>query len=301
MLAMRKVLLTGASGFLGWQIWHATPEKVELLGLYHRHPERLPARHGFARVDLTDRDAAWKIFKEWKPAVVLHLAAASSTNFCEQHPEEARKINVEAVEQLCAFCDDVKACLLFTSSGQVFDGLKEWYEEEDEPSPRNEYGRQKAAAEAIVRAALPQGCVVRVPVMFGFAAPETPNFMVEWLRTWEGGGTVHAFRDEERSFLSGAAAAEGLWLLVQQGAEGLFHLGGGEVCSRLSFARRLREVFGLPDAAIAACSREDAAMAAYRPPRVAFTNRKMRELGYRPRRLKEELQRLAALYTPPKP
>ncbi len=291
---MRKVLLTGASGFLGWHVLRSAPEKWEILGLYHRHPERLPHRKQTVRVDLTDKDALWKVMKEWRPEVVLHLAAASSTNHCERHPEETRKINVEAVEHLCVFCDDLRARLLFTSSGQVFDGLKEWYEEEDEPNPLNEYGRQKARAEQIVCNGLPQGCVVRVPAMYGLAAPETRNFLSEWLRTWERGEAVRAFQDEERSFLSGAAAAEGLRLLVDKSAEGLFHLGGAQVCSRLEFARRLRAVFAVPDARIIDCIREEADMPAYRPPRVAFTNRKVMELGYRPRHVEEELQRLAA-------
>ncbi|RMG84424.1 MAG: SDR family oxidoreductase [Bacteroidetes bacterium] len=278
---MKKLLVTGASGFLGRYVARLAPEGWRLVGMCHKHPEGIPRKMEFIQTDLTDKDALWAAFKAIRPDAVFHLAAISSTNFCEENPEISESVNVGATATLTEFCFETRRRLFFTSSGQVFDGLSDVYHESDPVSPKNEYGRQKARAEAFVHKHLPDAVICRVPVLFGQPGPTSRNFAADWLRGWQNGRPAVAFYDEIRTFLSGKKAAEALFLLLEKAAAGIFHVGGREALTRVAFAEILREALQLPDAPIKAKSQSDVKMSAYRPPRVVFESRKIRELGFR--------------------
>ena len=86
---IRKILVTGASGFVGCR----TVEVLE-----NNDFEVLAPSH--KEFDITSADAAEKYIKESKPDAILHLAAISNTGYCEEHPEESYLVNVVGVENL---------------------------------------------------------------------------------------------------------------------------------------------------------------------------------------------------------
>lgn len=65
--------------------------------------------HGLSRadLDLTDSSAAERLWRAIKPDAVIHCAAMSRTKDCEQHPELARGINVEATAHLVRLSKDI--------------------------------------------------------------------------------------------------------------------------------------------------------------------------------------------------
>jgi dTDP-4-dehydrorhamnose reductase len=287
---MKKLLVTGASGFLGWNLSQLIQEDWRIIGTWKNNQNGI--RNGLEniRLDLTNKDQVWKAFKEIKPDAVIHLAAASSTNFCEKNPEISRQINVYATQILTEFCQDLNLPFLFTSSGQVFDGLAEEYHEFDSPNSRNKYGIQKMEAESFIKENYPQSIICRVPVMFGKPSPTSQNFAFNWLKSWEKGDPIIAFYDETRSFLSGKKAAEALLFLLNERASGVFHVGGEEAMSRVKFAKRMIEILKIGDAQIIEKSQNEIEMAAYRPPKVVFRSQKILQLGFDLGRLNDQLR-----------
>jgi hypothetical protein len=83
-----------------------------------------------AELDLTDGLRVDARLRALKPDLVIHCAALSRTKACEQDPELARRINVEATARLANLCRDIP--FIFLSSGEVFDGKTGWYDEADE-------------------------------------------------------------------------------------------------------------------------------------------------------------------------
>lgn len=285
----KKLLITGASGFLGWHVARHAPSGWRLVGTWYTNPEGLPSKSEAAPLDLTNRDATWRMLKAISPDVVFHLAAASNTAHCEAKPEETRLLNVYATAHLAEMCAERRCKLLFTSSSQVYDGEHPPFDEAPNPSPKNAYGQQKLAAEQAIQSIDPPAAIVRVAVMYGQAAPGVSNFLQQWLSTWQRGEAVTAFDDEIRSFLSGKSAAAGLWHLLEKGAEGIFNLGGATSVSRYEFAVMASQTFLLPTAQIIKKSQKEVETAAFRPANLTLDLSKIMGTGFHPITLEEGL------------
>lgn len=80
---MKRVLITGGSGFLGARILQQGLGDAELCSL----PSGFLAAAGEAEVTET--------IQKLQPAAIVHAAALSDTGYCAQHPEEAHRANVE--------------------------------------------------------------------------------------------------------------------------------------------------------------------------------------------------------------
>lgn len=280
---MKKLMITGASGFLGWQVLGNAPATWRAVGTWHEHPAGLPPKSVAIQLDMTDRDAVWKALKTVKPDAVLHLAAASSPAFCEAKKDESKLINVDATTWLAEFCAERGCKFLFTSSEQVYDGAAAPFSEVGMPTPKNEYGKQKLAAELAIQAISPSAIIARMSVMYGQAGSGNKNFLGQWLEAWRRGDSVTAFYDEIRSFLSGTSAAEGLFLLLEKGVEGIFNLGGTDTMSRYDFAQLAATAHHLPQAKIIRKSQLELESPAFRPANLTLDLRKIEALGFVPK------------------
>src|SRR5438046_1768043 len=81
---VRKVLVTGAGGLLGGAV-------AKLYG------ERGVAVDAFdhATLDITNGDAVHEAIERAQPDVVVHCAAMTNVDACEEHPDEAFAVNGE--------------------------------------------------------------------------------------------------------------------------------------------------------------------------------------------------------------
>ena len=105
-----KILITGSSGFLGSRLAYYFKDKYDLL---------LPS-HGELNVS---REEAVKAYMEaHRPEMVIHCAALSNTWYCEGHPEESHRVNVQGTVRIAKACKLIGAKLLLMSSDQVYNG-----------------------------------------------------------------------------------------------------------------------------------------------------------------------------------
>jgi dTDP-4-dehydrorhamnose reductase len=286
---MKKLWVTGASGFLGWHVCQAAQADWQVLGTYATKPIALPGVTT-VQVDLCDRTALQSLFDTLQPDAVIHCAAASQPNWCELNPAESYAINVTASLDLAALCGDRQIPCVFTSSDQVFDGEHAPYAEDAPISPINRYGEQKILAEEGMRSRHPEMRICRMPLMFG-VAPTANSFIQPFLATLRSRNVLKLFTDEFRTPTSAKTAAEGL-LLALNHSYPLLHLGGLERLSRYEFGIVLARVAQLPLELIQPCQRADVPMAAARPQDVSLNSQLAYTLGYQPLSLKQELEYL---------
>jgi len=287
---MKKLLITGASGFLGWNLCQVAKSNWDVYGTYFSHSLEISGVTPL-KVDLRDFEAVKRIFQEIQPSAVIHAAAQSSPNFCQNYPQESQLINVTASCNLAGLCADYSIPCVFTSTDLVFDGLNPPYRETDAVCPVNCYGEQKVMAEEGMLKRYPLTAVCRMPLMFGVATPPATSFMQPFIQTLREGKELSLFSDEFRTPASGKTAAMGLFLALEK-VKGIIHLGGKESISRYDFGRLLTEVLQLPEAGLKACRQKDVKMAAPRPVDVSLDSSKAFELGYAPLSLREELEAL---------
>lgn len=161
MKTIRKILVTGAGGFVGGRVVNALKHEFELITPSHKE------------FDITDSEDVERFMQETKPDAILHLAALSNTGYCEEHPEESYLVNVVGVENLAKSAARHDSRLVFFSSDQVYNGnLETGLLSEDMPvRPENHYGRHKLLAEERASAICP-GCVaLRATWMYDIHRP----------------------------------------------------------------------------------------------------------------------------------
>ncbi len=287
-LDMKKLLITGASGFLGWHLCQLAKQEWEIYGTYLSHPLEIPGMK-ILQADLTNFQELKRIFNDVKPEAVIHTAAHSQPNFCQTNPKESHAINVIASCNIAGLCADNSIPCAFTSTDLVFDGLNAPYRETDAVCPVNLYGEQKAIAEADMLERYPMTAVCRMPLMFGAATPTAKSFIQPFIQTLQAEKELNLFIDEFRTPVSGTTAAKGLLLALEK-VNGMIHLGGKERISRYDFGQILVEVLQLPATRLKSCRQQDVKMAAPRPTDVSLDSSKAFALGYQPLSVREELE-----------
>src|SRR5574337_744991 len=102
---MKKLLVTGTNGFLGWNICQMAKKEWEIFGTIFSHHGEI-AGVNIVKIDLTDFKELKKLFQKIRPDAVIHTAAKSDPNFCQTHRAESQKINVDASINIAALCAD---------------------------------------------------------------------------------------------------------------------------------------------------------------------------------------------------
>ena len=166
---MKRVLITGGSGFLGARILQQGLGDAELCSL----PRGFLAAAGEAEVTET--------IQKLQPAAIVHAAALSDTGYCAQHPEEAHRANVELPVWVAKAACASGAKLLAFSSDQVYAGITQPgpLPETLPLQPTNVYGRCKLEMEQRVLELCPDAVLLRASWMYdlpgyGAAHPGQP-------------------------------------------------------------------------------------------------------------------------------
>lgn len=133
----KRILITGAGGFVGSRMAKALQENYEILTPVHKE------------LDITSENDIDEFIRKTEPDVILHLAALSNTGYCEEHPEESFLVNVTGVENIAKAAARHGSKMVFFSSDQIYNGNKEsgLLSEEVPVAPENHYGRHKLLAE----------------------------------------------------------------------------------------------------------------------------------------------------------
>ncbi|GAB5559825.1 MAG: SDR family oxidoreductase [Synoicihabitans sp.] len=289
--APSRLLVTGASGFVGWNLCQAAvAEGWQVFGTVLTHPIELEGVD-LRKIDLRDHTALAALLAQIQPDAVIHTAAAKDPNFCQANPDASHRINVDASVNLAALCADLNIPFVFTSTDMVFDGNAAPYSEACPVSPIHVYGHQKVLAEDRILARHPSATICRLPLMFGNAGPVAQSFLQPMVEQLKSGATVNLFTDEYRTPISGQVAAEGL-LLATRATHGILHLGGSERISRYEFGRLVVATFNLSNARLNPCLQRDIKMAAPRPPDLSLNSTKANQLGFTPPSLAHQLETL---------
>ncbi|GAB4374171.1 MAG: SDR family oxidoreductase [Calditrichia bacterium] len=242
---MKKVFITGSSGFLGrYLLKYAPPQGYRLLAHYR---SKKPNSYGkdVVYIPIDFLEDHWISLKELRPNVIIHTAAMASIDECEVKPQISHHINFEAVRQLSDLANEWKARFILISSDVVFDGEKGNYSESDPPAPLNVYARSKVQAESYVLENNPEAVVVRPGLFYGLALNGRPSFTETMLESLHAGKQVFLFTDQIRTPILINNLAEALWELVESDFCGVLHLGGAQRCNRLEMGEILCEMFNL--------------------------------------------------------
>ena len=236
-----RILVIGGTGLVGNALvrrWTACGAVVAA-ATYHAHPSP-----DFRRLDMQDEAAVKAALAETKPDLVAVPAANPFVDYCETHPAETRRVNVDGTLNVARAAAAAGARMIFFSSDYVFDGRKGVYKEEDPVSPINEYGRQKAETEAGVMAASADNLVIRTSGAYGWQW-EPKNFVLQLKAKLAAGERMKLAADLSYNPTAVENLAEVVVRLAEIGARGVFHAVGADRLTRYDFAVKAARTFGL--------------------------------------------------------
>jgi len=239
-------------------------------------------------VDITDAAAVERSIAEVDPAVVLNAAAYNQVDVAEKAPLAAFQVNALAVRNLAVACRNSDAQLVHFSTDYVFDGQAgRAYREEDPPHPLGAYAVSKLAGELYTRAYLDAPLIIRTSGVFGPGGLETArgNFVELMLRlatqNTAQNNPIRVVEDHVASPTYAPALAARTADLVERGANGTFHIGGGRPVSWFDWAAMIFKAAGL-NPSLKPTNEREFRTAARRPKYSALSNAKMEALGIPP-------------------
>lgn len=186
---MKRVLVTGAGGFVGARILQQLAGRWELS----------PYPHG-TLATATQAEVLHTVL-QFHPEVILHTAALSDTGYCAAHPEESFHANVELPCWIAQAARQCGAKLVAFSSDQVYAGLEGLgpFSEQTPLRPANVYGRHKREAELRVLDLLPDAVLLRATWLYdlpGYGLPIRGNLPLNlWQAALQGKAVRFSCKD----------------------------------------------------------------------------------------------------------
>ncbi len=251
-----KVLVTGGAGFIGSAvvrhlIGHTDASVVNVDKLtYAGNLESLASvsaspRYAFEQVDICDRRALQRVFKEHRPDAIMHLAAESHVDRSIDAPDDFLQTNLIGTGQLLQVSLDYWRNLeparaqafrfLHVSTDEVFGDLEDsggYFTEETPYAPSSPYSATKAGSDHLARA---WGRTFKLPVIvtncsnnygpFHFPEKLIPHMILNALA----GKPLPVYGDgsQIRDWLYVEDHARALWTVVTRGKVGeTYNIGG---------------------------------------------------------------------------
>lgn len=226
---MKKILLTGRNGQVGWELERALAPLGQVVAFDH------------AALDLSQPGRIAAAVRDVRPDVVVNAAAYTAVDKAESDLAAATAINGEAPGILAEEAKRAGALLIHYSTDYVFDGSKSGpYAEEDEPNPLNAYGRSKLAGERAIQAVGGHHLILRTTWIYGMRGH---NFLRTILRLASERDELRIVDDQIGAPTWSRLVAEATGLVLAQASppEGLFHLTCRGEVSWCGFAEKVLE------------------------------------------------------------
>ena len=284
-----KILVTGSNGLLGQKL-------TALLGHHPRHTlvrtSRTPQENApgeWEPMDITDFGSVKSVIQSVSPDVVIHAAAMTMVDDCEQQREACWKANVEGTRNVLDACSAIGAHVIHVSTDFIFDGTHGPLSEEAEPGPVNFYGESKLEAERLVRQYSGNWAILRTVLVYGITPDRSRSNIVLWVKnSLEAGKPIRVVDDQWRTPTLAEDLAQGCLLAAEHHATGVYHVSGPDLLTPYGMAMQTAEFFGLDRSLITRTDSTQFTQPARRPLRTGFIIDKARkDWGYAPRTFRE--------------
>ena len=233
-MANLKILITGSNGLLGSD-----------LCLYLSHDSNydvIPTTRN--SMDITDFERICEILNHSKPDIVIHTAAETNVDLCEQDPDHAFLVNTLSTKYLAIACEKLNIPLVFISTCGLFDGKKgSAYNEYDSPNPLTIYAKSKYEAEKVIQSICPRHFIIRVGWLFGGNVNHKKNFIANRWSESKNKTEILSANDKFGSPTYSMDVAKKIMEIVQSGIYGTYHVANKGKCSRYEYVSKIVQFF----------------------------------------------------------
>lgn len=297
---MRKLLVTGANGLLGQNIIKQLANQDKFIVYATARGEcrfNLPESVNYVQLDLTSEKQLNEVFDQISPDLVIHAAAMTNVDKCEQEKEACWLINVVATENIIKAVKKTNAYLVNVSTDFVFDGKEGPYSEGDVPNPVSYYGESKLKGEELCKEHGIRHSIVRTIIVYGVVDNMSRSNLVLWTKnSLENKQDIRVINDQFRSPTWAGDLAWACVKLVDLEKEGVYHISGDTTKSIYEWVEEVVEYFELDSKYISPVTSTELNQPAKRPPKTGFDISKAKnDLGYSPKSFKEGITEMMRL------
>ena len=283
-----RTAVIGSSGLVGQALMRVLEHNGhEVTGTYATE-----ARDGLTPLDISDGAQVRDYFRRVQPQTVFLTAALTHVDYCEAHPEETFRVNVDGTKNVAGEAARYGSRLDFYSTDYIFDGKNGPYDEQAQPCPVSVYGKSKLEGERVIQEALEDYLILRTTIVYGWNR-RSKNFAMQVYQNLLAGTPMQVPEDQVGNPTLVDYLAEASVRLVQQKARGVVNVVGKDLLSRAEFGKALARVFGADPKLILPVATPDLKQHAERPLRGGLKVEKLgRLLGTEAMSLEEALKRL---------
>lgn len=238
---MNKLFVTGSSGLLSTNIFLKKYLEYNFIGCIHkRTPQFKLDNLNFEKFDLFDREELKKILIKFNPNYILHNAAITNLELCEQNKELCFKINYELSCLITDVAKDLNIKLIFISTDQIYNGLKDSYSEKDTPNPINNYGISKVKSEEYILKHYSNSLIIRTN-FFGWGPSYRNSFSDRVLK--DTFTNVKELDDVRFNPIYLSTLINILFEMINNNYSGLFNLSSDDSFTKYKLAKKFLEYF----------------------------------------------------------
>lgn len=250
----QKLFLIGIGSLTGYKIAFQIKNDYEIYGSYNLRNPNLEFVTSF-KLDITDLKKLKQVLCDCKPDYIINTCALNNVDYCESHPNEAKKINSDFVENLSKISELIDCKLVHLSTDSVFDGNKKTpYVETDIPNPNNIYGNTKLSGEKFALKNS-NNLVIRASVLYGWlpdylskinsSSMKPINFGLWLINKLNSNEEVQITQDEYSSPIIVEDFANAIIHLLKKNHSGIFHAAPNICINRYDFSKEIAKQLNL--------------------------------------------------------
>ncbi len=236
---------------------------------------------GSDELDITDENSVSNAFEKYHPTAVVHLAALTKVDYCEDHQDEAYKINVTGTENIANACKKYGAYLIYISTDNVFDGVKGNYLETDATNPINVYGKTKYEGEKKVTEIITSNSLIMRPA-YPFGTSEKNNLSNWIISSLRQGKKITPHSDQIVTPTYLEDITDNIVKALNEKPTGILHCSGKETITMYDFCVLFAKIKNLQTETIVPIKvSENLQLKAKRPLNTSLNVEKAMKLGYK--------------------
>ena len=261
-------IIFGASGLLGGYLYdHFTRKDYRTIGTFSAN-----ARSGLCHFDFRCSRVDSLPLKSETRYIAILCSAIGNISYINQHPADARAVNVEGTQRVIAELSALKIPVLFISSDNVFSGEQGGYTDRAQAEPVSEYGKQKKEIEDYLQSSYPeQSTTLRIAKIIGNHQADGTilNDIVQQLQS---GSIVKAASDLVFNPTAVKDIIRAIEVLLRSEAVGTFNFCNPEPISRLTLTEKVAQALMIPANTIQAIQYADIDPSGKRPLNTTMVN-----------------------------
>lgn len=247
---MDQWLVTGAQGLfganLGWKL-NGTHELIAIA--------RTGAAKHYARtinIDLSNPSEIISGLGPLKPKVIIHAAAVSSHQACDEEPDLADVVNISSTRVLAQYATSIGAKFIYISTDAVFNGASGNYSETSEPSPFSKYGETKLSGEIAALAEARNALVVRTN-FFGWSATGHRSILEFFVNSFTSEKSTPGFTNIVVTSTYISTLIDAISVAVESDQSGILNIASLDALSKYEFGEKVCEVFNFNSSHLLPC------------------------------------------------